>query len=414
MKSLLCTSLILIGAILLNYSNAYSPLSASQHQQIDLQLEAIRELSKQERKEKSDFFYRLAQKSLAIRKAFLPLNTKIHGTPLTPADQDTVQKRIMALWAQSPEKRKLILKDMEQTQYMAEELARSIQLENSPHFQGYAKTILPTPLFRFKLDEVDINKSLGGQWTTGINLDGHNLIREVAVVLPAESNVLLMQKREIWAFTYYQVRTREFDAGPGAKFGYFLDARFIEKVPNKSPEKLPQLPPLTTITSNLLKTKGAAYVRGGSRYEGIPEINTFFPSGAPLSPLHQTQKELKGVDCSWLIYQATDGYTPRNTRQLLTFWEEVQIEGKTLEQIIKTLKPLDLIAWAGHVVIVLDQEHTIESRWRADFKWGVEIVPLKERLAEILKTRTPVDHYYTSPLPNSKKFSIRRRYPENR
>lgn len=97
MKSLLCTSLILIGAILLNYSNAYSPLSASQHQQIDLQLEAIRELSKQERKEKSDFFYRLAQKSLAIRKAFLPLNTKIHGTPLTPADQDTVQKRIIAL-----------------------------------------------------------------------------------------------------------------------------------------------------------------------------------------------------------------------------------------------------------------------------------------------------------------------------
>ncbi|MDO4713516.1 MAG: hypothetical protein Q4B28_02465 [bacterium] len=46
---------------------------------------------------------------------------------------------------------------------MAEELARSIQLENSPHFQGYAKTILPTPLFRFKLDEVDINKSLGGK-----------------------------------------------------------------------------------------------------------------------------------------------------------------------------------------------------------------------------------------------------------
>lgn len=46
----------------------------------------------------------------------------------------------------------------------------------------------------------------------------------------------------------------------------------------------------------------------------------------------------------------------------------MQIEGKTLEQIIKTLKPLDLIAWAGHVVIVLDQEHTIESRWRADFK----------------------------------------------
>lgn len=406
-------SIVLILALFFNYSTAYSPLSASQHQQIDMQLEAIRWLSKQEKKEKSDFFYRLAQKSLAIRKAFLPLTTKIHWPQLTATDQDAIQKRIEALKLQTPETRQSLLTEIEETQYMAEELARSIQLENSPHFQGYAKTILPTPLFRFKLDEVDINKSLGGKWTTGINLDGHNLIREVAVVLPAGSNLLLMQKREIWSFTYYQVRTREFDAGPGAKFGYFLDARFIEKLPNKSPEQLPQLPPLTTITSNLLKTKGAAYVRGGSRYEGIPEINTFFPSVTPLSPLHQTQKELKGVDCSWLIYQATNGYTPRNTRQLLTFWEEVQIEGKTLEQIINTLKPLDLIAWAGHVVIVLDQEKTIESRWRADSKWGVEIVPLRDRLTEILKTRTPVDSYYTSPLPNSKKFSIRRRYPEN-
>jgi hypothetical protein len=55
---------------------AYTPFTTADHLQIDRQLN--QNLSKAEKKEKSDFFSRLAQKSLAIRKAFSPTKTKLY------------------------------------------------------------------------------------------------------------------------------------------------------------------------------------------------------------------------------------------------------------------------------------------------------------------------------------------------
>lgn len=207
------------------------------------------------------------------------------------------------------------------------------------------------------------------------------------------------------------MRTREFDAGPGAKYGYFLDERFIEKQITKPIERPIQLPSLTGLQSKLLQTSGSAYVWGGSWYQGLPWIHQRFPSEGELTSSHQLQKTLQGVDCSGLLYQATDGYTPRNTRQLLTFGTAVNIEGKTAEQIAAQLKPMDLIVRAGHVVIVLDEQYTIESRWRANFAGGVEVVKTIERLQEIMTTRDPVDNYAISKLPESKKFVVRRWFP---
>jgi len=66
----------------------------------------------------------------------------------------------------------------------------------------------------------------------------------------------------------------------------------------------------------------------------------------------------------------------------------------------------------GHVVVILDQTRAIESRRRPNFKGWVEITKLKSRLTEILKTRTPVNDYTSSPLSKTKKFVIRRRYGE--
>ena len=37
------------------------------------------------------------------------------------------------------------------------------------------------------------------------------------------------------------------------------------------------------------------------------------------------------------------------------------IAGKTLSQIKTTLKPLDIIVWRGHMMVVYDENHTIES-----------------------------------------------------
>lgn len=211
-KSFLSTVVILILASF-SFVQAYSPLSEQDHLQIDRQLHAFRSLSSAEKKEKSDFFSRLAQKSLAIRKAFSPTKMKLYGPQLTKSDQAFITDRIATL-SRLPEKRKQeLLSDFEEVQYLAEELSRSLQIEASKDFQGYAKTILPTPLFWLPLDNVDLNIILGGKGTTGLKLNANNLIMELAVVLPPESPLTLMKKIEKDGFTYYQVRSREFDAG---------------------------------------------------------------------------------------------------------------------------------------------------------------------------------------------------------
>lgn len=46
-----------------------------------------------------------------------------------------------------------------------------------------------------------------------MKVDGNNMIIDLAVVLPPDTPVTLMRKVEKDGFTYYQVRTREFDAG---------------------------------------------------------------------------------------------------------------------------------------------------------------------------------------------------------
>ena len=67
---------------------------------------------------------------------------------------------------------------------------------------------------------------------------------------------------------------------------------------------------------------------------------------------------LEGVDCSGLLYQATGGYTPRNTSSMKDFGDEVKISGLPLEQISFLVRPLDLIVCTGHVVIVLNGQPT--------------------------------------------------------
>ena len=56
-----------------------------------------------------------------------------------------------------------------------------------------------------------------------MKVNEYNMIEELAVVLPPDTVVSLMKKIQKGDFVYYQIRTREFDAGRGAKFGYFLD-----------------------------------------------------------------------------------------------------------------------------------------------------------------------------------------------
>ena len=131
-------------------------------------------------------------------------------------------------------------------------------------------------------------------------------------------------------------------------------------------------------------------------YKGINKILKFYPSqNIP----NQNSRILKGVDCSGLLYEATNGYTPRNTSELINFGQIIKVENKNIDEIIKTLYPLDLVIYKGHVIIIFDKKYTIESRE----KFGVVKTKIKKRLLEISKEKRFTDNFY-----NEKSIVIRR------
>jgi hypothetical protein len=120
---------------------------------------------------------------------------------------------------------------------------------------------------------------------------------------------------------------------------------------------------------------------------------------------------LRGVDCSGLLYEAAGGFTPRNTSALVRFGKPVPVAGLTAAELARRLEPLDLIAWNGHVLIVLDRERLIESRPDCTGRaGGVRVRPLSVALEEIMKTRKPLDDMGDEKAGEGKGFVVRRWY----
>ncbi|QVL57817.1 MAG: C40 family peptidase [Simkaniaceae bacterium] len=131
------------------------------------------------------------------------------------------------------------------------------------------------------------------------------------------------------------------------------------------------LPPPEEILKRMKNQQGLPYVWGGNYGEGISEWKSLYPPQKELSSFEETHWTFHGVDCSGLLYQATDGYTPRNTSGLMTFGKEVPLED---------IKPLDLILFPGHVIIALGDGKVIES---SHLHGGVVINLFDKRLSEI-------------------------------
>ncbi len=142
----------------------------------------------------------------------------------------------------------------------------------------------------------------------------------------------------------------------------YVDQRFLTTgVPAEK-----KLPPSSSILPWLQNSLGTRYFWGGNWKDGIPEMLQLYPSLEP-----SDDSLCRGLDCSGLLYQATLGFTPRNTSDLIHFGQELPP--------YTPLKPLDLIVWKGHVIIALSSHTLIESRAGK----GVVLSDLKTRLAEI-------------------------------
>jgi cell wall-associated NlpC family hydrolase len=205
----------------------------------------------------------------------------------------------------------------------------------------------------------------------------------------------------------YRVETDEYRAPVGTRL--YVDSRFL-KLENAVPlPRKRRLPPREQVAAALRNSLGSSYVWGGNLRSGVPELAEWF-YGA-ISPDDRDRLTLAGLDCSGLLYQATGGWTPRNTSQLVAYGNAVAVAGRKAAEIIVLVEPLDLIVWNGHVVIVLDHHTAIESRLECGKpgNGGVVATPLAERLLEIMRTRRPIDAW---PVNGKQKnvFVIRRWY----
>ena len=404
--------LLLACCCLVNQSfAAYPKLNEANHKFIDAQLTLFHNSSKSEKKQKSQTYANVANDAKILRNAYLWVYTwnKLNWKIL---NKESIENWIQYYNTLNDKRKNTTIESLKEVQNIAEELQRSFQIESEEDFEGYATTILPTPLYWLNKENVDINRIMWWEWTTWLLLDSANTIDQLGIVLPKWTPVTLIKEVKNWKFTYYEVRTRDFDVGYWESDWYFLDSRLVKKEESKPAEVIHTLPSMSEIYKTLIAAIDSQYIWWGSYYQGIPEMNDLYPtpSDVQLSTGEQQYKILQGTDCSGLLWQATNGYTPRNTRWLLTFWDSVAISWHTVNEITKMVKPLDLIVWAWHVIIILDNEHAIESIWKANFEWGVEIVDLKERLEDIFTRRQPVNEWSESELPDKEKFVIRRRF----
>lgn len=176
---------------------------------------------------------------------------------------------------------------------------------------------------------------------------------------------------------------------------HFIDDSFLTKTQKAPPARTIKLPPISILIKMMNSFIGLPYLWGGNWPFGIP----FF------SKLYLFQ-ELRGIDCSGLLYFVSDGYIPRNTSSLIHFGKGLPIENLSIQEMINLVLPLDIIVWQGHVVIIIDSCTTIESRANK----GVIRSCLEKRLEEVIRERPPASRI---SLSNPDAFTIRRWHPES-
>jgi hypothetical protein len=195
---------------------------------------------------------------------------------------------------------------------------------------------------------------------------------------------------------------------PGLEGTYYTDNRFIDES-NPASKRNIVLPEKANIIQRLISTEGTPYIWGGTQPEGFPKLLELYPPSSYIDDKTKTKWIAAGLDCSGLLFYATNGYSPRNTNQLCRFGSTVNIENvssntaQMVGALMSRIEPLDIIVWPGHVMIVLDKDRLIESRLYfhhqgdrlivEEDKSHVQILSLQETLARTIEQdgRRPVN-----------------------
>jgi len=258
----------------------------------------------------------------------------------------------------------------------------------------YAVAISYTPV----LNTSDFEMVFGGADGEQVKLDDQGLIREMEFIAFPNTVFEIIESIPKEDHSILKITTSDY---PYESSDLFIDSRFVEVVSTKPIDRSQVLPGKNKILENILNLEGSNYMWGGNYNAGIEALLNYYSPAIEIDNNVKTNWCLKGVDCSGLIYQATDGATPRNTSSLIKYGTGLDISGKSAEEIADMLMPLDLIVWSGHVIIVVDENTVIESSPPE----GVHKSNLIKRLDEVISERTPVNDWATT---SGKRFVVRR------
>jgi cell wall-associated NlpC family hydrolase len=261
----------------------------------------------------------------------------------------------------------------------------------------FAQALMNTPV----LNTPDFKAVFGGKDGKTLQTDRCGQPRGVEFIAPINTLFKIEEPLRSNGAIIYRVTTNDY---PCPKAGCFIDGRSV-RLSGFSPADRPKvLPSEKSILTAIEARQGTRYVWGGNVAGGVRELTEWYP---PKGQVDSGLWQLAGLDCSGLLYEATGGFTPRNTSELAAYGTAVTIAGRSIREITASVHPLDLIVWPGHVMIILDRERVIESRLVCNRPAeGVRIRPLKEALQTVMKTRTAVD----TPAKGAKEFGIRRWY----
>ncbi|MGH2639795.1 MAG: hypothetical protein ACRDF4_11055 [Rhabdochlamydiaceae bacterium] len=207
----------------------------------------------------------------------------------------------------------------------------------------YATTKLPAPLY---------NTPNFPHFQSKFERDHQGLLKSVEVIILPGTKLTVIKKV---ALHVCEIKTVDYSSSTPL----YIDSRFFEQASKETPEREKHLPLPAEIITFLRSTVGVRYFWGGNWAEGIPEMSHFYPQFT--STEDQDDVICKGMDCSGLLYQATNGFTPRNTTQLCRYGQELQIDQNSPSAVQQVVKPLDMMVWKGHVIFALDSDHVIES-----------------------------------------------------
>ncbi len=263
------------------------------------------------------------------------------------------------------------------------------------------------------LNTADFRSIFGGSDGNSLALDSCGQNRALEFIALPGTPFSIENIVNDFEFPVYRVTTTDYPY-PSAS-GYYIDSRMVRTTDSAPPPRTRTLPDPATIIARLVSAVGTHYQWGSNRRQGIPEMISLYPPAAGRQTATGTRESwtLQGLDCSGLLYEATDGWTPRNTSTLVRYGSPVPIEGLDADRIVQSIAPLDLIVWKGHVMIILDRERLIESRLDCQGTGGgVQVRDLEEALRQLLASRMPLDAYDEKKMEGTQGFVIRRWHPE--